>query len=331
MEREDKKIALLIDADNVSAKKYVDNIFTELTKYGKITIRHMYGDWSVDRLKKWLGYSAKYSLVPVMQINDTPGKNASDIGLIIEAMDFLYTEDVDIFCIVSSDGDFNRLAKRIRESGKTVIGMGEKKTPEAFRNSCEKFIFLDNEEAEVVEVDDELENDKSEKEKVVCQERETEAPDEKGSTKKEEIIKAINKILSEEDATSERMKIGLGALGSRLNKIFPDFDPRNYGYSKLSAFIRDFKELKVSDDNMWVSLFVTPKDELDALVKFILKNCKDQTMNIGELKKVVSLTIQDLDASVAKTGVTKFSTYLKKSSYVTVHDNMAKLIERETN
>lgn len=127
MEREDKKIALLIDADNISAKKYVDNIFTELTKYGKVTIRHMYGDWSVERLKKWLAYSAKYSLVPVMQLNDTPGKNASDIGLIIEAMDFLYTEDVDIFCIVSSDGDFNRLAKRIRESGKTVIGMGEKK------------------------------------------------------------------------------------------------------------------------------------------------------------------------------------------------------------
>ncbi len=326
MGNEDKKIALFIDADNISAKKYVDNIFTELTKYGKVTIRHMYGDWSVDRLKKWLGYSAKYSLVPVMQINDTPGKNASDIGLIIEAMDFLYTEDVDIFCIVSSDGDFNRLAKRIRESGKTVIGMGEKKTPEAFRNSCEKFIFLDIENGENAdEADDE--GNKPCKEVRVAVEVEKDTVDEKGSTKKVDIVKAINKILSEEDTASENTRIGLGELGSRLNKIFPDFDPRNYGYSKLSTFVREFREFKVTNDNKWVSLYVTDVDELNDVVKKILKDTKDQEMNLGELKKNVLLSIKDLDACVAQTGVTKFSTFLKKSTYLTVEDNMAKLVE----
>lgn len=322
MEREDKKIALLIDADNISAKKYVDNIFTELTKYGKVTIRHMYGDWSVDRLKKWLAYSAKYSLVPVMQLNDTPGKNASDIGLIIEAMDFLYTEDVDIFCIVSSDGDFNRLAKRIRESGKTVIGMGEKKTPEAFRNSCERFIFLDIENEEQADSDDD--NDRNHNGHDSRTDKDT--ADEKGSTKKEDIVKAINKILSEDDA-SENIKIGLGELGSRLNKIFPDFDPRNYGYSKLSTFVREFKDFNVTNDNKWVSLYVTSVCELDRTVMNILAASKDKAMNMGELKKNVLLEIKDLDACVAQTGVTKFSTFLKKSSYVEVDDNMAKLLD----
>ncbi len=103
----------------------------------------MYGDWTQDRLHSWMKCSAPYSLTPVMQPNNTPGKNASDIGLIIDAMDILYGGDVQGFCIVSSDGDFNKLATRLREAGKVVIGMGEKKTPESFRVSCERFIFLD--------------------------------------------------------------------------------------------------------------------------------------------------------------------------------------------
>ena len=132
---EDINIALLIDADNISSK-YVPLILSELSKYGKITIRRMYGDWTQDRLHSWMKCSAP-------QPNNTPGKNASDIGLIIDAMDILYGGDVQGFCIVSSDGDFNKLATRLREAGKVVIGMGEKKTPESFRVSCERFIFLD--------------------------------------------------------------------------------------------------------------------------------------------------------------------------------------------
>ena len=139
---DDINIALLIDSDNVSAK-YIPSILSELSKYGKITVRRMYGDWSQDRLHSWLTRASRYSLTPVMQPNNTPGKNASDIGLIIDAMDILYTGDVQGFCIASSDGDFNKLATRLREAGKVVIGMGEKKTPESFRVSCERFIFLD--------------------------------------------------------------------------------------------------------------------------------------------------------------------------------------------
>ena len=145
---EDLNIALLIDADNVSSR-YISGILSELSKYGKITIRRMYGDWSQDRLHSWMKCSSRFSLTPIMQPNNTPGKNASDIGLIIDAMDILYTGDVQGFCIVSSDGDFNKLATRLREAGKFVIGMGEKKTPESFRVSCERFIFLDVIESEV--------------------------------------------------------------------------------------------------------------------------------------------------------------------------------------
>ena len=141
-EEKDINIALLIDADNISAK-YISAILSELSRYGKITIRRMYGDWTQERLRSWFNQAAKYSLTPIMQPNNTPGKNASDIGLIIDAMDILYEGKVQGFCIVSSDGDFNRLATRLREAGMTVIGMGEKKTPEAFRVSCERFIFLD--------------------------------------------------------------------------------------------------------------------------------------------------------------------------------------------
>ena len=123
---DDINIAMLIDADNVSSK-YIPGILSELSKYGKITVRRMYGDWSQDRLHSWLNRASGYSLTPVMQPNNTPGKNASDIGLIIDAMDILYTGDVQGFCIVSSDGDFNKLATRLREAGKVVIGMGEKR------------------------------------------------------------------------------------------------------------------------------------------------------------------------------------------------------------
>ena len=141
-ENRDINIALLIDVDNIGWK-YTESILSELSKYGKVTIRRMYGDWSQPRLKGWLSCASRYSLTPIMQPNNTPGKNASDIGLIIDAMDILYSGEVEGFCIVSSDGDFNKLATRIREAGKIVIGMGEKKTPDSFRASCERFVFLD--------------------------------------------------------------------------------------------------------------------------------------------------------------------------------------------
>ena len=134
-ENRDINIALLIDVDNIGWK-YTESILSELSKYGKVTIRRMYGDWSQPRLKGWLSCASRYSLTPIMQPNNTPGKNASDIGLIIDAMDILYSGNVDGYCIVSSDSDFTRLAARLRESEMLVLGMGEEKTPKPFISAC---------------------------------------------------------------------------------------------------------------------------------------------------------------------------------------------------
>ena len=301
---EDLNIALLIDADNVSSR-YISGILSELSKYGKITIRRMYGDWSQDRLHSWMKCSSRFSLTPIMQPNNTPGKNASDIGLIIDAMDILYTGDVQGFCIVSSDGDFNKLATRLREAGKFVIGMGEKKTPESFRVSCERFIFLDVIESEVPGAGRMSEDSNSQAAEAAPQSAAQEtsagrsassqtttrrrraavvseaAPSYKSVTSGSQKTPAVEEVEPEQDydADSEALftdkatienaivsiitdnsaegkETGLGEIGSRLVKIFPDFDVRNYHYSKLSEYLKDFSSLKVEnrDNAVWVSL-----------------------------------------------------------------------------
>ena len=306
---EEINIALLIDCDNISAK-YIPTIISELSKYGKITIRRMYGDWSQDRLRSWLACSAGYSLTPIMQPNNTPGKNASDIGLIIDAMDTLYSDAVDGFCIVSSDGDFNRLAARLREAGKVVIGMGERKTPESFRVSCERFIFLDviseSGDTDSDEVGSSSRSKGGRRKRTGANsagsgsggkntpaaaggpssgkdasaggnaspaaappaEEHVNAPSpsqedaedndaESNFTSVEEIEAAITKMIT--DNAADGRETGLGEVGSRLTKLFPDFDIRNYHYSKLSEFLKDLPSLTVTtrDSGVWISQKIT--------------------------------------------------------------------------
>ena len=138
----ESRFALLIDADNVSAK-YIKPIMDELSKYGTVTYKRIYGDWTSTLHAKWKDTLLDNSLTPIQQFSYTTGKNATDSAMIIDAMDILYTRSVEGFCIVSSDSDFTRLASRIRESGLTVIGMGEKKTPTAFRKACDIFTTLE--------------------------------------------------------------------------------------------------------------------------------------------------------------------------------------------
>lgn len=302
---EDKNIALLIDADNIGAN-YIENILSELVKYGKVTIRRMYGDWSKDRLKPWLENSSKYSLTPVMQSNDTPKKNASDIGLVIDAMDILYAGQVDGFCIVSSDSDFNKLAKRLRESGNMIIGMGEKKTPESFRASCEKFIFLD-----ILENDEETSQENGSKKETVF-------------TEKSVIEKTILEMLL--DSGSNRMY--LGEVGNRLNNMFSDFDVRNYNYSKLSEFIIEFDNFSLKNENgkYWVILNDFSIKNINNTIIKLYKDKGINEMNIGELKKELSKLIPNINFLIKQSGVTKFSTFLeKKVDIIAVEKNNAKL------
>ncbi len=313
---DERKMALLIDCDNISAK-YIDKILGELSKYGKVTYKRMYGDWSKQDLKPWLKSSSKYSLTPVMQPNDTPGKNASDMGLIIDAMDILYSNEVEGFCIVSSDGDFNKLAKRIRESGKMVIGMGEKKTPESFRASCERFVYLD-----IIannEYDSENDNLKNNVKDTI--------PEEKISaiTKTEEIERQVIAMIFDSDDN----EIDLAEIGNRLVKIYPDFDVRNYNYSKLSTFLESFESLDIYKKNnaKYAAMKVSSPEKIRATINDIFLKNKVLTMNVGELKRQLSLIDKNLEISIKESGFTKFSTFLEKTiDSVRVENNQATIL-----
>ncbi len=338
MEDKDINIALLIDADNISSK-YITGILSELSKYGKITIRRMYGDWSQDRLHSWFKCASRYSLTPIMQPNNTPGKNASDIGLIIDAMDILYTGGVEGFCIVSSDGDFNKLATRLREAGKVVIGMGETKTPESFRVSCERFIFLDVIESDTAEAADSAEKSgkgkQSRKKQTAQSRRSKQAPapvvaepagnyeaepepaepsevEEESFTDQATIESAVVKMIT--DNSVDGRDTGLGEIGSRLVKIFPDFDIRNYHYTKLSEYLKDFPSLQVTsrDSGVWVSLKSSPDSEIEKQILRIFDRHHTDEMSIDELKSELQDMNPNLNATIRKSGVTRFSVYLNR-------------------
>lgn len=226
----DKKIAVLIDADNVS-DKYIKPIFDEISNHGIPTYKRIYGDWTKPQLASWKTVLLNYSITPIQQYSYTTGKNATDAALIIDAMDILYSKNVDGFCIVSSDSDFTKLAARLREAGMYVIGMGEKKTPTPFISACEKFKYL-----EVLATIPANANQPTEKV-------------EKQDTKKEnmadteELIESIKTIVTE--SSDEDGWAFLGEVGKRLNKRYPDFDTRNYGHSKLTPLISSLRQFEI--------------------------------------------------------------------------------------
>lgn len=220
IETNDRNIALLIDADNVSSK-YMKFILNELNTYGTVSVRRIYGDWKSNN--DWSQeLLLEYSIQPIQQFNYTKGKNSTDIALVIDAMDILYTNKADIFCLVTSDSDFTRLAMRLRESRSFVIGMGESKVPNSLAKSCNKFIYLDilyADEAKVETVGASSEKNNSSA----------------SITTLKQVKEEVSRILAE----TERNEISLGELGSVLHKQFPDFDVRNFGYTKLSVMIAE--------------------------------------------------------------------------------------------
>ena len=223
---DERKLALLIDSDNVSWK-YLNGIFDELSQYGTVTYRRIYGDFTSQANARWSEKLLEKSIIPIQQFSNTSGKNATDSALIIDAMDLLYNSNVDGFCIVSSDSDFTRLASRLRESGKIVIGMGEKKTPDSFRAACTVFTELEN----LIE-----------------------SAGGASATNKEAIVEDIINIITKNDNNGKQT--GPGEIGSRLQSKYPDFDIRTFGYSQLSKFLEDIPEITVnkSKNTLTVSL-----------------------------------------------------------------------------
>lgn len=226
----EKKLAVLIDAENISGK-YVKYILDEISKYGVPTYKRIYGDWSSPQLSSWKSALLEYSIIPIQQYHYTTGKNATDSALIIDAMDILYSDNVEGFCLVSSDSDFTRLASRLRESGSLVIGFGERKTPSAFISSCNKFVYievlLDPENADAHLIADE----------------ETKSEPVNGLSNKNAIIASINSILK--DLGDDQGWVFLGSVGGILSKRHPDFDVRNYGSRNLTDFVQKLKKFDI--------------------------------------------------------------------------------------
>ncbi|MCT4595640.1 MAG: NYN domain-containing protein [Anaeromicrobium sp.] len=310
-------IALLIDADNIGSK-HIDSILKELTKYGRVTIRRMYGDWTQQRLKPWLEKSSQFSLTPIMQSNDTSRKNASDIGLVIDAMDILYSGKVNGFCIVSSDADFNKLVKRLRESGNLVIGIGEQKTPEAFRVSCEKFISVD-----VIDEDMKFEDVKIDG-----------VSNNNGISKKFFTPQnIIEKTIIDMVLDSNMDSMDLGEIGRRINNMFPDFDVRNYHYTKLSGLLKELDSFSLTnkENKCWVTIRKIPSEnikEIENKIFMIFNKKRVSKMNIGELKKELLNIIPNLNIVIKKSGVTKFSVFLdKKIEIIKISGNNAEFIK----
>jgi hypothetical protein len=211
-------LAVLVDADNVPPSR-IGAVMTEVARFGTASVKRVYGDWTTPNLAGWKTAASEHVIQPMQQFANTKGKNATDSALIIDAMDLLYTRRFQGFCIVSSDSDFTRLASRIREEGVTVYGFGERKTPEAFRNACDQFTYLDVlEEPEVSTTS------------LVVR---VEGPQLRSDTK---LIAGLRSSVT--TASGEEGWANLGAVGSLMRKQQPDFDPRNWGYAKLSDLVR---------------------------------------------------------------------------------------------
>lgn len=220
--------AVLIDADNIPAK-FAAAILKEITSFGEPAIRRVYGDWSSSRLNQWTKMVRELGLTAHQETANTSGKNASDIGLVIDAMDILHTGRFDGFVLISSDSDFTALANRVREQGMDVIGIGENKAPESLRNVCNRFILIEN----IIGDDDAPEAAKSG------------APS--GKREPHEaiplILKAMDKIAQDDEWYA------LGQLGQYITADNPDFDTRTYGKKKLSDLVQDLKRFETTKMN----------------------------------------------------------------------------------
>ena len=223
----DIKLAVLIDGDNVPSA-YVKEMMEEIAKYGNPTIKRIYGDWTKPILSKWKNMLLEHAITPIQQYGYTTGKNATDSAMIIDAMDILYSQKVDGFCLVSSDSDFTRLATRLREAGMNVIGIGEKKTPEPFIVACDKFIYI-----EIL---------KSEESEPGISKKKTAA-----KTNVDNITPKTLKLISStiSDLADDDGWAFLGDVGNLLQKKQPNFDSRNYGFQKLTPLIKSLKIFEI--------------------------------------------------------------------------------------
>lgn len=298
------EFAVLIDSDNISSK-YASIIFDELEKYGFASCRRIYGNWS--KGNGWSeGLLLEHSIIPIQQFSYTSGKNATDMAMVIDAMDLLYKDKVDGFCLVTSDSDFTRLAMRIREEKKYVLGMGESKTPSALTRSCNKFVYLNliddkNEEDEFDHI--ELENVTS--------------------------IDAVKKTIAALFTESGGKSLDLGYVGNRISERYTDFDVRNYGYAKLSVLIKEempeYQIVKEKQKTVLQTVGKVPQDNLEAEIKEMIRinggTIDNLSIIIAEIgKRHPNFELKDY-------GYSRISSFLRRIKGLEVNNNRVFLRE----
>jgi uncharacterized LabA/DUF88 family protein len=228
----EQKMAVLIDADNVPYSS-IKEMLEEVAKTGTPTIKRIYADWTKPNANGWKGVLLENAITPIQQYSYTSGKNSSDSALIIDAMDILYSQQVDGFCIVSSDSDFTRLATRLRESGKKVMGIGERKTPLPFITACDKFVYIEILKQKQVPQKTEAKQKQSKKEKETPPMNNVDVS----------LVNLLKESVS--DLADDTGWTFLGELGNFLQKKQRDFDPRNYGFQKLLPLIKSTDEFEI--------------------------------------------------------------------------------------
>lgn len=267
MDNTNAHIALLIDSDNISPR-YIETVFDELKSIGTVTVKRIYGDWTRDDVKSWKAVLPEYAIQPMQQFANTVGKNSTDSAMIIDAMDILYRDAVEVFCLATSDSDFTRLAVRLRESGKQVLGMGESKTPKSFVNACDSFRYLDV---------------------LSGRTDDTEASQENSITPREEIEQEVLAMLSRGEVGA---RVQISMVKANLQRKFPDFDERNYGYSKFSGFLQSFSAFKlVMEGTHNFCICQEPsgeRAEVEDFVKDLLQKNAGKKINIGEINKRIT-------------------------------------------
>lgn len=228
MTHDQKRLAVIIDADN-SQPSIIEGLMEEIAKYGVASVKRIYGDWTDLRLKGWKAHLLNHGIQPMQQFGYTVGKNSTDSAMIIDAMDLLYTDKLDGFCIVSSDSDFTRLALRIREAGLSVYGFGEKKTPKAFLAACDKFIYTEN-----------LRKEK----KSTPNKKKPQQKDISNDDNLKEILRNVVEDTSDDSGWSY-----LTHIRQTIANRHPDFDPRNYGFSSMMGLINSLDTFEVKKND----------------------------------------------------------------------------------
>jgi hypothetical protein len=332
MEQTERRFAVLIDADNVSPK-YIKYILDEVSDLGIATYKRIYGDWTDNAKKSWKDALLEWSVNPIQQYTYTFGKNATDAAMIIDAMDILYTSNVNGFCLVSSDSDFTKLAQRLREAGMFVLGMGERKTPKPFSKACDTFKILEV----IAQEDEEIDTIKEEPHTVpphsnhhgffieVNPNSRKEMEEKTEITSLDEIKKAITRTVTENN--NKGRQTGMGEVGSVLSKKFSDFDVRNYGYSKLSTFLENLNEFDVikSGKNYMVKdkKAAVSSNEIEACIMELVISNHGQVDNMSLIYEHLKRHYPGFD--LKKYGFSRVSSFIRSFHQFKIEGNVVRM------